>query len=183
VGARRNRQIKFYFANAPYAHGTRERYRQGCKCSPCRAATARYARNLNARRRQGFRDPIVPASIARRHLKKLARHGIGLIVLSEASGINRRTLDNIRSGRSRNIRQSREREILNLNHLHVSDYSLVPADRVWKLIEELREEGFTYKQIEDRSGVRYSIMWARKPCVRAKTKMQIEKFYDRVMVA
>lgn len=176
----RNRQIKFYFANREYPHGTRGKYQQGCRCFQCRLASADYGRGSIASRRRGEKNPIVSANDARRHLRKLARRGVGLVVLSDASGINRRTLEKIRSGKSRNIRQSREQEILSLSALHVSNYSIVPAGDTWKLIDRLQREGFTYRQIEERSGVAYSIMWARKPCVRAKTKMQIQKFYDRV---
>lgn len=179
----RNKQIKFYFANREYAHGTREKYQQGCKCLPCRLASAEYARTLTARQKRGEQNPIVWAANARRHLRKLQRRGVGLIVLSEASGIQRRTLGKIRGGQSKQIRRSRETEILSLSELHVSDHSLVPAKPVWKLIDKLIAEGFTYKQIEERSGVAYPIMWARKPCVRARTKMRIQKFYDRVMAA
>jgi hypothetical protein len=179
----RNDQITLYFSTREYPHGTREKYKQGCRCFKCRVVCAEYARELTARHRRGIRNPIVSAMRARRHLMKLKRRGIGVMVLSEASGINKRTLEKIRSGQSKNIRLLREQEILSLSELHVSDFSLIPADRVWRIVDKLKAEGFTYKQIEERSGVNYRIMWARKPCVRAKTKMRIEKFYDRVMRA
>lgn len=162
-------------------HGTRSRYQSGCRCLPCRVESARYARALVERLKNGEANPIISAGRACRRLRTLAKHGMGLIVISQATGINRRTLGNIRCGSVKRTRKATSDTICRVSLSDVSDYSLVPAKPVWRMIDNLRIEGYSYRQLELKTGIGYQAMWARKPCVRAVTKMKVEKFYNRTV--
>jgi len=111
----------------------------------------------------------------------MAKRGMGLIAISQATAIHRRTLGNIRCGSVKRIRRTTSDAIRRVSLADVSDYSLVPAKPVWQMIDDLRMEGYSYRQLELKIGVGYQAMWARKPCVRAVTKMKVEKFYNRTM--
>ena len=48
----RSKPASEYVENPNGTHGTRSRYRQGCRCAPCREADSKYQRDYYARKRR-----------------------------------------------------------------------------------------------------------------------------------
>ena len=86
-----------------HPHGTRVRYMTGCKCMLCRAANSRYESDRAVARKNGDWNGIVPATMARCHLLKLSRRGIGRRLIAEACGVSQSTLAAIKARRKTNI--------------------------------------------------------------------------------
>jgi hypothetical protein len=127
--------------------GTRVRYNGGCRCDACRAANTQYERERGAARRAGDWNGIVDARLARAHLLKLSRQGVGRRAVAAASDVAETVLMDVRSGRKKRIRARTERRILAVTRECASDRALVDAGPTWALIDELLEERFTEAQL------------------------------------
>lgn len=127
--------------------GTRVRYVRGCRCDACRAANTQYERERGAARRAGDWNGLVDARLARAHLRKLSRQGVGRRAVAAASDVAESLLCDIRAGRKTRIRARTERRILAVTPAMASDRALVDATPTWELLEELLEEGFTEAQL------------------------------------
>lgn len=162
-------------------HGTRLKYLGGCRCLSCRAANARYEGERHTARRNGDWDGLIPAGRARQHLLALSRVGVGRRTVADIAGVPQSVLHRIRSGRRRRIRARTERRIFLVTRDAMHDARLVPAERAWRLIARLLDEGFTRTEIARRFGYRsHGLAWNRR-CVRARTAMRVEKLYRRMM--
>ena len=169
---------------SPRPHGTRTRYQQGCRCLPCRVACAQYQKDRVAHIKQGrLLNRIVPAEPARLHIEDLSKAGVGLDSVAEASSVHPWKLAEIRYGRLKNIREHNERRILAVTPDMLADGAHVPAGPVYRLINRLKKQGFTYDQLSERMGIARTTLVHRKPCVTAKTRLKVQLFYQRTMVA
>lgn len=75
-----------------HEHGTYAAYTlDGCRCLPCKDATAEYNRQLDRRNAYG-RSDLVVADPVRSHVEQLAAAGIGLKTLARLSGVSHGSL-------------------------------------------------------------------------------------------
>ena len=154
------------------SHGDRLRYLAGCKCFKCRRANSDYERSRQAARIAGDWNGIVPADRARAHLAKLARAGIGKRSVSAATDLSNTILQDIRNGRPK-IRARTERKILAVTPSMRADRSLVPAVKLWRLIGDLLEEGFTKAALAKHLGYKAPAIQFRKDWVTAKSEQRV----------
>ncbi len=131
-------------ANKP--HGDRLRYLAGCRCADCRRANTSYENARAKARKNGEWNGIVSATKARRHLRQLSKKGVGRRAVQAASDVADTILNEINTGRKKNIRASTERKILAVTTAAAGDRALIPAGPTWTLINELLADG--YKKID-----------------------------------
>lgn len=135
-------------ATAP--HGTNNRYNHGaCRCDLCRAAHTQWQREWRRRGRV-----MVDAKAARRHLRRLARLGVGHRAVAYACDVDRNAVQSIRQGRQRRIWAVTEARILAVDEGARLDSSKVDSRRVVAAITELRRIGITGREIAERLGYR-----------------------------
>lgn len=165
------------------SHGDRLKYLSGCRCFKCRRANSDYERERQAARRAGDWNGIVSADAARRHMLKLARHGVGRRSFAAATDVAESVLHAIRTGRKRQIRARTERKILAVTKACAPDSASVSARQTWQRIEALLEEGFTKTQLARMLG-----STARKPALQigrdtcsVRTAARVEAIYRRFM--
>ena len=95
--------------------GTRAKYvLEHCRCSECRRANADYQRRRSraARRPDEQLDAAhVPAGPARAALRSLQDNGVGLRRIAAATGVSRKTLAVIRSGRQARVNRVTARAV------------------------------------------------------------------------
>ena len=139
-------------------HGTRLRYLGGCRCLPCRASNARYEQARAAARRRGRGNPIVDAGEAQRHIRWLARQGIGYRAVAKAAGVARTVVADIKSGKKARCRALTVRAILKVGEDATAPHALVDAGPTRRLIAELLREGFTKRQLARRFGLKSSAL-------------------------
>lgn len=137
-----------------YPHGARTRYVAGCRCEACVAANRAYRAKQRAAYARGERDVTVSTDRALAHLCALSAQGVGRKAVSEASGIALCVIEDIKSGRKTRIRTSTQRRILAVTEGARMDGAHLPADQTKALIAELREEGFTARELARRLGYR-----------------------------
>ena len=133
-------------------HGVRLRYMAGCRCELCRKANSNYESARQKARKAGDWNGIVSARRARAHLRKLSSMGIGRGTIQEVTDLPRSSLHEIKKGTRKQIRARTERLILGVGRAQMPDSVLVPAARVWTLLEELLEEGYTKSLLARRLG-------------------------------
>lgn len=131
-------------------------------------------------RRRLFFNGLVDAGPTRRHLRKLARKGIGWKAVADACDVARTVLWEVRSGRKLQIKAETARRVLKVDEGARAGGALVPAARTWMLIGKLMDEGFTKKEIARRLGRRSSLQ-LRPTQVTARSAHAIEKLYRLVM--
>lgn len=163
-------------------HGMRLKYMGGCRCLLCRAANSSYETSRALARKNGDWNGLVPANAARRRLRKLSRQGVGRRAVAEACGVGLTTLVEIKSGRKQLIRARTERKILNVDRWAVAGAGHVPAERTWKIIAWLIDEGFSKAEIARRLGFKRPALQFNRRKVLARTAMKVERFYNRIML-
>lgn len=160
-------------ANKP--HGTRLKYKAGCRCLPCRAANASYEASRARARASGDWNGLVPANKAREHVITLSRKGVGRRAIAAASDVSEKVLSRIRSGAQQQIRKRTETSILSVSKEAVSDGALASARRTWHQIGALLTEGFTKAELARRLGYARPCLQFGKRKVRARTAARVEK--------
>jgi hypothetical protein len=176
--ARGLKPIKVLAANRP--HGDRLRYQAGCKCRECRRANSRYESERQKARRNGDWNGIVGATLARRHILKLSRRGIGRRAVSIAADVSENMIGAIKSKRKKQIRARSERRILAVTQADARDHSLVPAGRTWKLLRMLKTEGYKTEQLARQLGYAHPAIQFRKTRVLVRTAFRVEHLYRQL---
>ena len=163
-------------------HGTRHRYLGGCRCVPCRAANSRYSCERAAAQRAGDWRGFVPAALVLGHIQQLRKGGIGYKAIAAAAGLAKSTLAMILTGKRLLIRRHHAIRILRVNRSAVVDCAVVPAGPTWRLLNELREAGYTKtflaKQLRSRAKRRSLQIEAR--WITALTASKVERLYRRI---
>lgn len=168
----------------PRPHGKRARYQQGCRCLPCRVASAAYQRARVAARKRGESNKLVSAASVRAHLEKLSAAGAGKGTVSEITGIHPASLLDYKTGRREFICEKNEKLILAVTEEARSDKTHVSSATTRRLIKRLTAMGFTKTEIAKRLGYRAgTLQIARRPCVTARTEMRVEKFFRQLEAA
>ncbi len=162
-------------------HGTRLKYKAGCRCLPCRAVNARYEAKRAKARASGPWDGLVPANSARRHILKLSRQGVGRRAIAVASDVAEAVVSRVRSGRQTKICKRTEERILAVSNQAASDGALVQADATWRQIRTLLAEGFTKVELARRLGYQSPCFQIGKFRIRARTAARIDRLFRLLM--
>ncbi len=162
-------------------HGTRVKYKAGCRCLACRAANARYEAARNRASSTGNWNGLVSAEAARKHILKLSKQGVGRRAIAAASDIAEKVIFRIRSGRQSKVRKSTEDRILAVSNQALSDGALIPAHGAWKQIKALLAEGFTKAELARRLGYRSPSLQIGKTRIQARTGARIDRLFRVLM--
>jgi hypothetical protein len=160
-------------------HGHRLRYLAGCRCFYCRRSNSDYERGRAAARAAGDWNGIVDAAPARRHLRALARQGVGRRMVAAASDVALSVVADVRAGRKLKIRARSERRILAVTPACRGDAALVPAGPTWERIEWLLEEGFTKGRIALELGRKTRALQLNREWVTARNAAAVEALVRR----
>jgi hypothetical protein len=166
-----------------HPHGTRVRYMTGCKCMLCRAANSRYETERAKARANGDWNGLVPAFLARKHLLKLSRWGIGRDSVAAASGVSVTVICEIKARTKQHIRMRTHRAILAVDATAITAGTLIKARPVWAQLNRLLREGFTQIEIARRLGSRAKnpALQIRGDVVTAQTAMRVERLHAQIM--
>lgn len=167
---------------ARHPHGTRARYVSvRCRCEPCTIANREYARRRRAEVAEGDTRHLVPSDQARAHLRKLAREGVGLRSVSDASDVPRSILMGIKKGDRPRLRASTERRILAVDVSAVRDGARVDARPTRKLIRDMLRLGLTKGEIALRLGYSRPALQLTRSTVRADNALAVERLHREVL--
>ncbi len=126
-------------------HGTNARYSTGCRCAACRIHRSEYERTRPYNNRGHGRT--VSAEPARKHIRELARRGIGHLAVAEASGVNHNIVWGIRTGERKRARRGTVERILAVDLSCARPGTRIPAGPTWRILDGLIERGFTRTQL------------------------------------
>lgn len=158
----------------PEAHGSAPSFRAGCRCVPCRSV-------------------VVDASAARAHLLTLQGKGVGYRHAARLSGISRRIVNEIRSGRRQRIAISTEQAITGITRPTLARGARVNAYEARKKLRTLLAEGFTLEDLarvlhlhgktikRDTLVVPLHEQGKREPKMRVSSVIRVRTFFARVM--
>lgn len=163
-------------------HGDRLRYMAGCHCFDCRRANSAYEAARKVARAAGEGNGIVPANKARAHLRALSAQGVGRRSVRAASDVANTVLCGIISGRKVNIRAATERAILAVTKDAVGDHALIPGKATWKMLDELRNEGYTKSDLARRLGSKRKIptLQLKRDFVTVRSAYLVKRLYDEL---
>lgn len=159
------------------AHGDRLRYIAGCRCDLCRKANSAYERERIRARREGDWNGIVSAEKARAHLIKLSKQGVGRRAVAYATDVAESIVHQIRMGTRTRVRARTERLILKVSPAMALDGANKRAARTWKLIDELREEGYTDAFIAKRLGYKRPALQFGRTYVTVRNAARVERLH------
>lgn len=162
-------------------HGTRKKYRSGCRCLICRAANARYESERARVHVPGGGTSLVPATAAREHIHQLSKDGLGRDALSAASDIAPSVISRIKSGRSTHVQRRTEDKLLSISKDAVSDASLVKARPTWRQINALLAEGFTKAELARRLHYKTGSLQLGKKWILARNAARVDRLYRMLM--
>jgi hypothetical protein len=163
-------------------HGDRLRYMAGCHCFKCRRANSDYERWRIAARAAGDWNGIVDAAPARAHLLKLSRAGVGQWAVCHATDVARSMLHEIKNGDRPRIRARTLRRILAVTPKHRADHSIVPAARLWRLINQLLAEGYTKSALARKLGYKTRAIQFRRHRVLARSVQRVVALHSRLTI-
>jgi transcriptional regulator with XRE-family HTH domain len=136
--------------------------RGGCRCQPCRDATAAYQRRYRmecAQRRWGASESwLVDAQPVREHIAMLRTHGLGWQRIATLAEVPRVTVSRLsghgdpRRPQRRLARTSAER-ILAVTPDQAAGRALVPSGPTVRRLQALAAAGWTLQALADRLGV------------------------------
>lgn len=145
--------------SAPLAeHGTRRRYRQGCRQECCRAAMRAYDKRYALARARGL-SSMVDAAPVRAHVLWLAAYGIGTEAVSRAAGVHREVVKRLVHGTpsqgrepSQRLRRSNAERLLAVQRVidHVTDLARTPAGETQQRLRSLVATGWTQLELANR---------------------------------
>lgn len=162
-------------------HGVRIRYVAGCRCFKCRRSNSDYERGRIAARICGDWNGIVPAARARRRLTKLRSAGIGRRAVRAATDIGDTVLQEIITGKKKNIRARTERLILAVTNAAAFDGAYVSAARTWNQINQLRREGFTKRRISAEIGKGGRCLQFGKKRITVRNAAAVDRMWRKYM--
>ncbi len=162
-------------------HGDRIRYLAGCRCEDCTEGNTAYMRELRARHRLGeVVNTLVSAHRVRQHILKLRKQGVGLRAIAAASGVPRSSLQAIDHGEKTHVRIETQRRIMLVGLAQASDSALIPAAKTWRLIANLREEGYLVKFIAHELGFVGKGLPFGKTHITVRNASRVERLHRRL---
>jgi hypothetical protein len=171
--------LSVWLTGRKFPCGTRAAYVNGCRCEPCRAANRVYARRRYvAQRVWGDWNGLVSSEVARQHLVKLSRAGVGRKSVAAASDVCSSVLLEIRAGRRLKIRKKTEKKILAVDTGARADHSLVSSGKAWRRLRKLVEvEGFSKAEIARRLGYKNPSLQFGKRRMTARNAYRVDVFF------
>jgi len=164
-----------------WQHGVRARYVCGCRCEECRRANREYVHKRTLLNIRGHGNPLVDAAPVRRHIRKLAKAGLGRHTIADASNVRANTIHDILRGQKRHVRKQSAQRILGVTLEAIADHATVSAKKTWRRIATLLEEGFTKAELARRLGYRRPALQLGRERVLARTAFRVERLYRTAM--
>jgi hypothetical protein len=163
----------------PGPHGDVRTYRRGCKCLPCKAASATYRRERRAT--CSYPDPAerLPAARAELYLAELRARGVGYRQAARLSGLSERFVLEVRAGKVATLRADTMTRILAIRPAlalgrHVMGW------RTARLIDSLEREGFSRGRIARELGRRSPrLQIGRRKCT-VKNALRVRTLWRRI---
>lgn len=162
-----------------HPHGTRGRYRQSCRCLPCRAANATY---VQARRSAVlYPDPaeLVDAVYAVMHLMRLRTQGVGYRQAARLAGVSERLIADVRAGRLLKVRADTLTRIYSVQPI-LAHGQTVMGWRTWRLLDSLEREGFERQELARRLGHASPRLQIQRKRLRVRTALKVRVLYGRI---
>lgn len=164
-----------------YAHGTRDRYRNGCHCGACRQAHTDYWYARNDWMRGRGKAPVTDADEARRHLMGLTTRSLTMAVVSRATGVPRSLLMDIVRRKVKTITARTGVAILGFDAEDLDrlpDDLVLPSKAAWARFDRLCERmGWTRRQAAQAMG--YARGMTRRPGITVQNARKIRDTYIR----
>lgn len=165
-------------------HGDRLRYMAGCRCAECRRANCEYEKQRYRARKAGDWNGLVDAAPARAHLLALSRAGVGRRTVADVSGVAQTVICDVRAGTKLRIRARTARAVLAVTQACAADGAIVRATEAQRLLRQLKDEGFSKRELARRLGSQ-----AKSPAlqvgsrrIRLRTLAKVRRVYSEVMV-
>lgn len=164
---------------ATFTHGTTTGYsKYRCPCMECRDAWRDYQRAYYQEvRAAGGRHRLVPSKEAKRHIANLLVSGVTIPAISEASGVSRKALLEIRTGKRKQIRRSTEERILGVQLGSVVAWHRVPARHAVRLMDEMEAAGVLRADFKEHLHMTTTSSIARQAYVEWKTFAKLVCLY------
>jgi hypothetical protein len=159
-------------------HGNYLRYNAGCRCLDCRHGKRDYQRAL-ARRTD--RNPIIPADRSREHLQQLHER-ISDSAIAIASGLSRRMIQAVRTGKQSYVRAASERAIFAVTSSAQFTNGYVDATKTKNRITQLIQAGVSQDRLAVMLGRKAATRFARYDYILQSTAREIRKVYGRVIL-
>jgi hypothetical protein len=162
-------------------HGEMRTYRRGCRCLPCKAASANYKRDR--RSICLFPDPaeLLPAAGAELYLAELRARGVGYRQAAQLAGLSDRFILDVRAGKVPTLRADTLTRILAIRPA-LAHGQHVMGWRTARLINSLEREGYTRGRIAralGRQSPRLQI--GRRKCT-VKNALRVRTLYRHINV-
>lgn len=169
-------------------HGTRAKYViDKCRCEPCTDANRRYARERDRHARRvayGIEDEdtkYVDAGETREHLIWLSSIGVGRRTIAARTGLEPKTIRDIRIGETRRVLASTADRILAIGKSARPGATLVDASPTWALIDDLRYLGFTKTRIARELGAKTPALQLGRERITLEKMHQVNAIYQRLI--
>lgn len=121
---------------------------------------------------------LVDADLARSHLQRLSRQGVGLDAVHFACDVARSVLADIFAGRKKQIRASTSAKILTVDADARLGGSSIPAGPTKRLLADLFEAGFTEASLARRFGATSpKLQIGKRPRVLASTALKVARLH------
>ena len=149
----------------PCPHGTKLRADSLRVCGRCRDRLAW--------------NGLVSATPARRHLRNLARAGVGYRQAADAAGVAASVVAKIRSGERRRIRKHTADRLLEVDAGAAADHAVVDGAETRRMLRELEPEFLTKGRLARALGYQTDALQIGRGRVLARTEARVRKLYVR----
>lgn len=131
----------------------------------------------------------IPAGRSRRRLLTLSKYGMGRKAVAEFTGLDHRTLQRIKTCKTKYVRRATQELIFSVPFNAYCDRAVIDARATVSRINRLLGEGFTRSEIARRLNPKIRAKYkpgyaplhiASGGKVIARTAMRVEQFYNRV---
>lgn len=125
---------------------------------------------------------LVDARPVRKHLRALARQGVGYKSVADAADVGKTTLQKVMSGAKRRIRKRSADRVLEVDAQAIADGGLVPAAETRKLLRELEGEFLTKGRLALELGAQTpALQIGQRKHVRARTAHRVKQLHRRAV--
>lgn len=160
-----------------WPHGTAQRYWAGCRCSPCRAAKAKYQKQYRNNPRT-----LIDSRETKEHIQKLGQMGIGRRTLSALSGVHIHTLCDLIYRNHGQILACTAHKILAVDPALMEARRYPPrtpidSRRYAKMLEEMKAYGLSVLALSEALKRHPQDIRRLRPMILAKTAVRIEDLH------
>lgn len=169
--------MRFARALDEYPHGSRSRYRLGCRCSDCTGANTLYGRQRALARAKGQANPLIDAGEVRAWLLCLEEKGVTANRVGKLAGVSWVQLYRIKHGQQKHIRRLTAQAVLQVAPTAHDAFALVPAYHSRQLIDGLKVEGWPKHKLAERLGLKSKRFRLHNARITQKHALTIRGFY------